>query len=563
MHKRVIFLVIGIVSCFDINSQGLFSWARGFGSTGRDLGYSVAVDGLGNVYSTGTFSGTADFDPGPGTYTLATKGDYDVFISKLDMSGNFVWAKQIGGITDDWGQSIAMDPLGNVCLTGFFGGVVDFNPGPAVNNYTAIARDVFVCKLDPSGAFVWAKQFKGTTYDFDWAYSLAVDQLGNVYTTGYFSKTVDFDPGPGTYTLAASGVTDIFVSKLDGNGIFVWAKSFPGNNLEESHSIAVDKSGNVYTTGYFGGTADFDPGVGSFPLSSNGNYDVFLSKLDASGNFSWAKQFGNSNFDSGYSVAVDSSGNVYMTGVYEGTVDFDPGVGVCNFTTNIGDRDIFITKFDTYGAFIWAKQIGEYGFEVAFGITVDDRKNVYTTGQYGLTDFDPGVSTYSLAAVANEQVFVSVLDSTGAFVWAKGMGGERGYGIALDASRNVYVTGEFKNSPDFDPGTGVYNLTSAGDGDAFVVKLDNAAIGVKESSKDFNKVKTFPNPNSGSFVVQIDNIINNGELVLYDSFGRKVFVQHITQGANAIKINNLSSGLYNYVLLQDKQKVRDGKIVIE
>src|SRR5262249_36288313 len=161
-------------------------------------------------------------------------------------------------------------------------------------------------------------------------YSIAVDASGNVYTTGYFTGTADFDPDAGVFNLTAAGSFDIFVSKLSASGNFVWAKVMGGGSDDLGQSISVDASGNVCTTGYFTGTADFDPGAGVFNLTAAGYYDIFVSKLDASGNFAWAKAIGGTGGDEGYSIAIDSSGNVYTTGAFGGTVDFDPNAGVFN-----------------------------------------------------------------------------------------------------------------------------------------------------------------------------------------------------------------------------------------
>ena len=173
--------------------------------------------------------------------------------------------------------------------------------------------------------------------------SIAVDGSGNIYTTGTFTGTVDFDPGAGIANLISAGVEDIFVSKLDASGNFVWAKSMGGTSPDQGYSIAVDGSGNVYTTGYFLGTADFDPSVGTLNITSIGSTDIFVSKLDASGNFVWAKGIGGATDDFGNSIAVDGSGNVYTTGYFQETVDFDPNAGTANLSS-VGGRDIFISK---------------------------------------------------------------------------------------------------------------------------------------------------------------------------------------------------------------------------
>ena len=145
----------------------------------------------------------------------------------------------------------------------------------------------------------------------DSSYSIAIDSSGNLYTTGSFRGTTDFNPGSGIANLTSTGdrETNVFVSKLDASGNYVWARSF-GGCCVYGLSVAVDSSGNVYTTGYFGGTADFDPGAGVSNLAAVGSTAVFVSKLDASGNYVWAKKFDSNAQGIGYSVAVDSSGNV-------------------------------------------------------------------------------------------------------------------------------------------------------------------------------------------------------------------------------------------------------------
>ncbi|MBI4946033.1 MAG: SBBP repeat-containing protein, partial [Bacteroidetes bacterium] len=172
------------------------------------------------------------------------------------------------------------------------------------------------CFAQPS--FTWAKSMGGT--DNDRGYSIAVDGSGNVYTTGVFTGTADFDPGAGNYPLTAAGVdglSDIFISKLDASGNFVWAKRIGDTDNDRGYSIAVDGSGNVYTTGFFRGTVDFDPGAGSYPLTAAGSQEFFISKLDASGNFVWAISM--SGISAGYSIAIDGSGYVYTTGLFWGT----------------------------------------------------------------------------------------------------------------------------------------------------------------------------------------------------------------------------------------------------
>ncbi len=475
--KKYILVFATFLICNHVWAQPTFTWAKKMGGISGDFGSSIALDASGNVFTTGFFQGTADFDPGAGTFNLTSQGYRDIFISKLDAAGNFVWAKKMGGTSsNDEGFSIALDGSGNVYTTGFFEGTADFNPGAGVANLTSQGyRDIFISKLDAAGNFVWAKKMGGT--DLDEGYSIALDGSGNVYTTGYFEETVDFNPGAGVANLTSAGNADIFISKLDAAGNFVWAKQMGGTSVsgDIGRSIALDGSGNVYTTGSFHGTADFDPGAGTFNLTSQGHRDIFISKLDAAGNFVWAKKMGGtSSYDEGYSIALDASGNVFTTGIFQGVADFDPGAGTFNLTS-AGSYDIFISKLDAAGNFVWAKQMGGIFGEESFSIALDGSGNVFTTGYFdNIVDFDPGAGTFNLTSVGSTDIFISKLDAAGNFVWAKQMGGtmdDRGQSIALDASGNVYTTGYFNGTADFDPGAGTFNLTSAGSYDIFVHKM--------------------------------------------------------------------------------------------
>lgn len=294
--------------------------------------------------------------------------------------------------------------------------------------------------------------------------------------------TADFDPSAGIFNLINAGGSDIFVSKLDSNGNFVWAKNLGGTDYEDGYGIAVDSIDNVYTTGHFGypgGTADFDPGAGTFNLTSAGNFDIFVSKLDSNGNFVWAKRMGGVDFEAGRGVAIDTSGNIYTTGHFHGTVDFDPNASIFNLTS-AGDNDIFVSKLNSNGNFVWAKNMEGMSNDIGTSIATDSSNNVYTTGSFeGTLDFDPGAGTSNLSSVGNPDIFVSKLDSNGNFVWAKSMGGasyDVGSSIIVDSSDNIYTTGQFENTADFDPNMGTFNLTSAGNFDIFISKLGNDIV---------------------------------------------------------------------------------------
>lgn len=450
-----------------------YAWAARMGSTSDDSGNKVVVDGSGNVYMTGDFTGTVDFDPSAGTSNLTSAfNSVDIFVAKFDASGNLIWAKNMGGTSSDRSYDIAVDGSGNVYTTGWFYGTADFDPSASEANFASVGvTDIFISKLDASGNFQWAKSIGGSMDDY--GFGIDVDNSGNIYVTGTFQSTVDFDPNAGTLNLTSLGLDDIFVIKLDDSGNLTWAKRMGGSSDDVAFSVAVDGSGNVHTTGYFNGTADFDPNAGTALLSSLGGWEVFVSKLDASGNYVWAKRVGGVSNDNCNDIGIDGSGNVCLVGWFQGTVDFDPNAGTTNLTS-AGDADIFVLKLTAMGNLVWAKRMGASGRDYGTGIAVDGSNNICTTGRFQSTvDFDPNAGTSNLTSAGDNDIFVSKLDESGNLVWAKRIGGtgaDNGIGVAADGSGNVYTTGRFQSTVDFDPSNCSANLTSAGNDDICLVK---------------------------------------------------------------------------------------------
>ena len=474
--KKLLLSICVFAFSIQINAQTPnLTWAKGIGGSLSDVGTSIVTDLNGNVYTAGYYSGTMDFDPSLNSYTLSSNAGIDFYISKLDASGNFVWAKSIGGINNDFAYGITLDLIGNVIVTGFFAGTVDFDPNVGVTNLnSALASGIFVLKLDAVGNFIWAKAMYGNSY----AYGIAVktDATGNIYTTGLYSGTIDFDPGPAVTNLTVVGSSDFFVSKLDAAGNFVWVKSAGGSGLESGNDIKIDAAGNIYTTGHFNGTVDFDPGPGTFTLSSQGVNDIYITKWNSSGNFLWTVALGGAANDNGKSIDVDALGNVYTTGTYYGTVDFDPSIATYTLASN-GNSDCFILKLNSSGNFLWAKTIGNANLDFGRALILDAAKNIYTAGSFqGTVDFDPSVNSYTVASASTNDPdgFVLKLDSLGNYVWAVAFGGsasDLSNAITIDASFKVYNCGSFGATADMDPLASTYTLISAGSTDAFIHKM--------------------------------------------------------------------------------------------
>lgn len=391
-------------------------------------------------------------------------------------------ASGLAGPGSDTGYSIATDDSGNVYTAGIFGLTVDFEPGPGVYNLTSNGgEDIYLAKYTPSGTLIWAKSWGHNLYT-EGNPELSLDSAGNIYISCTFRGTVDFDPGPGVYSVTGSPSTAGFcISKFDNTGIFIWAKaiSYPGGNAA-CNGLASDPAGNIYFSGtIYNGIFDFDPGAGTFNLTSPGTiYYIFNAKYDPSGNLLWAHRIGSTITQEATGIVLDEINNtIQVTGLFKGIVDFDPGASVLNLDGNIGQT--FILKLNSSGSLIWAKQFEGTGFSGARGIGVDSLGNVYIGGGFNNTvDFDPGVGTYDLTVpgpACCQTVYLAKLDALGNFVWAKHFFSDDAMssdGFFTDASGNSYLCSGFKGTADFDPTALISSTTSEGQYDIFLSKFD-------------------------------------------------------------------------------------------
>ncbi|MCB0465464.1 MAG: SBBP repeat-containing protein, partial [Aequorivita sp.] len=501
-------------------------WAVSMGAGSADLGKSLVLDENGNTYVTGEFTGTVDFDPGPGVHNLISQGDFEIFILKLDLNGDFVWAKRIGGVNEDKASSIAFDSFGDILITGSFKGTSDFDPGVNEFNLTSIGMmDSFIAKLDTGGNFIWAKQMGGSR----WAIgdSIITDIDSNIYSTGRFWETVDFNPSVDVYNLTSEGESDIYISKLDRNGNFIWAKKIGSISWDVSTHMAIDNFGDVYVTGYFRGAPDFDPGTGVYNLTSVGIEDSFVLKLDSDGNFIWAKSIGGFQNDEAYGLTTDSDGNSYTIGYFTGAVDFNPGTGIYNLISE-GEIDIFILKLDSNGEFVWAHSFGSSDYDFGSSIITNDFGNIYATGYFsGIIDFDPGTDVYNLTSIDEKDIFILKLDTSGNFNWAVNIGGSNidfSTSIGVDNMDNVYTTGGFYGNIDFDPSVGTNTATSAGLDDIFVLKTNQNPLEI-QYNLIANEVSISPNPTNGLVNIDFGNL-NKINLRVFNANGKTVYYKN-------------------------------------
>ncbi len=538
MKKYFIWVTVGLLTNLNASAQSL-DWASNIDAASTNSGYDLVTDASGNVYVSGQFSGTTDFNPSAGdVYNLTSVGIFDAFVAKYEADGSFIWAKQVGGALDEGAISrgIDVDAAGNVYFFGDFKGTADFDPNAGIANLTALNSNMFVCKLSTDGDYVWAKVFEGLNPSF--GLDLKVDGDGNVYTTGQFQGITDFDPGVAVYNLDAIN-GDAFLSKLDNNGNFVWAIKFTSNGSDSGNGLYIDDADDIYLTGSFKNTIDFDPGAGVANLTSNGETDVFICKLDSDAGYIWSTSFGGTLDDFGNSITVDGSDNMYITGNFEGTADFDPTAGVENVTV-VGAYDAFVSKFNATGDYQWSKQFGGSTFDFGMSIATDPTGNVYVGGIYQATvDFNSGAGTENHTSAGLRDMFIEKLDEDGNFINVKVFGGtfdDYFQTIQVDEDNNIYATGSFNGTVDFDPNAGTTNLLSTGQQDGFILKLTQSTASVYDNSQIRSTI--YPNPATTQITLQSDENVES--VLIYNLQGE--LVQTSTQ--KNISIENLQAGLY-------------------
>ena len=441
---------------------------------------SIAVDNSGNVYVTGEFQGTVDFNPGTGVENLIASAQGDIYLLKLDVNGNFLWVKQITS-EGAKGAALSLDDDETIFLLGYFSGTADFGLGVTVQNLTSIGiNDAFIQKIDANGNPIWIKQFGGSGQDsadyFDF------DALGNLYIAGRFNQTADFDPGIGVYNLISNGGFDVYIQKLNSFGEFIWAKNFGGTDNEFVFGLSVDAIGNVHSTGRFRQNADFDPDSGVFNLTSQGNDDIYIQKLNANGNFLWAKRIGDVFADKPSGIHVNLDGTICVSGEFQDTVDFDPNIGIDN-RISFGSTDCFIQLLDSDGNHLSVQTFGGDEQEVIQDMSVDTYGNVHATGFFSDT-------------------------------------------ISFNTSQGVYQL--FENE----------NLGY----DGFIVKF-GGTVGFNDLESNF-ELRLFPIPTNGVFTIQVQTNQEIHQVNILDAMGRLV-QRSDPKNSNTIQVDlDLPSGMY-------------------
>ena len=447
-------LFFGLISAQAIVDTNAFVWAKGGGGPLNDKASSLAIDVDTNVIVVGDFSGSAIL----GGVSLTAAGSSDVFVCKYSHLGEPIWSKRFGAALDDSATGVATDTNGNIYVSGYYRGVVDFG-GKLLAAHGGSTLDGFVAKLNRDGVVLWANSIGGSGDDR--CFKVTADPQGNVYAAGTFQSTVAFGPGV-SLSSTNTQVPEAFLARYTAAGAAVWARRIGGTQGAAGYGVAVGPDGNPCVTGEFVGTGS----VEGVAIPNSGDRDVFLVKYSAKGDRMWSTHFGADGADGARALTADASGNLIVGGYFSGAVNFGGGS-----LSAKARKDFFILRTASDGTFQWAVSGGGLQDDSLTSVSTTASGSIYAVGSFGSILSTGGADLIS--AGTGIDAFLLRLDPNGGLRNITRAGGS---GVAFDSANAVatgpmgltFIAGEFSSLATF--GTNSLNSGSVTNRDYFVAR---------------------------------------------------------------------------------------------
>jgi len=536
--------------------------AYGYGGTGDDKAYALTVDKNGNFYIVGEYM-SQSMTLGTSVLTNANKTSTNLFVTKVDASGNVIWAKGFGEFGKDDAKCVTTDATGNVYIGGSFNSdSISFDGGTTYLKNSCQGcgwEDLFFAKFSSTGSLIWAKKAGGA--DWEYAKGIAVDNNNNVYVTGNFtSDTIYFDS---LMISDTNNTSEIFLAKYNSAGKLIWVKNYGKSLFNESNGVVCDNSGNIYITGTF---EELSLNLGTQNLLNNGNNDVFLIKFGSAGNVLWAKNAGSSHAEYGKAITMDAAGNVYITGEFASDDITFGAYQILNKAQAANTIDIYVAKFSPDGTAQYAKSFGGVGDEYVSAIAIDGNNNAYVIGSFSGSKLEAD-TRYLWNSNSNVgEIYMIKLSDAGAISFAV-----RATGNLDDDGRSVviwqgtpYGTGYFKS---MDMKFSWLPIARKGLYDFFFGKI--GLVASVDNILDLNEhFKVYPNPSTdGLFRLESDQMITgNLNIKVYDVMGKEVFNRIFTPDGSSdlsFTLGDSRSGIYQlYISGDDGQKIST-KLIIQ
>jgi hypothetical protein len=541
-----------------------------------------------------------------------------IFLTVLSHHGfaqGFYWVKTYGGIESDIGRALLIDHEDNVIVVGRFEGLINFNSSSDGYLTSEGHTDIFIQKLNNDGQQLWAKRIGGRSIES--ADHLYFDHNNNLIIEGAFNRTVDFNLGSGSHELTAENSDDSFLLKLSSDGDFIWVKHLKGRGIVD---LFFDEGDNMYAVGGFQNKVAFDVNGELQTFVSNGSKDVYIEKMDSNGNTLWVKYFGNTELEGIRSMKMDSEGNIYCTGVFNGATDFDPSANEFWLET-VGEYDIFLLKLNNEGEFVWAKSMGSPIYDLSpkieirnddliyftgilggntfihlvdtSGVSiwekelvgdpsaidfarinalhVDDHNDLFVTGvMIGEIDFDPSAGTNILSSNSSRDgesdCFIAKYSGSGALAWVQQIGGEigeDGYDLDMDSKNDLFVLGGFNHSLETASGSFSFSDQTNEHADIFIAKIADGLIDPNPQESGDTEIIISPNPSSDYLEVNFqDKQVNNVDIVIFNPLGQELMKTEISKIENRINVSNFPEGSYVLQLIISPTEKINKKFII-
>lgn len=503
-----------------LDNSGVFQWVKRIGGIGVDEIRGLDIDANNNIVAGGYYSADIDLDPGPGTATFAMLGSYDGFCVKLDGSGNYSWGATVGGSQYDAAGDVSIDAFGNVYVVGNFGAIADFDPSPSVFNLTPNGNwDVYVTKYNSTGAFLWAKKIGGAQFDYGF---VVESDLTGVYIGASYGANVDLDPGAGTYTVPFSGIEDVFTTKLDVNGNFLWGLNLSSNQTERISAIEVDALGGVYLGGSYGNTIDINPTAGTQTVTNAapGTDDLYLIKL-------CQQPASPINLSVTNGTQVCSGKSATLQASASGTVVWYTSP---SGTTSIGSGTQLVTSTLT---------AGQYSFYAAANTCMENpvRTLVQTT-----VHVLPSLSAVSSGSICQGSSATLTANGSDTYSWSSGA-----------TSSSVIVTPSVTSIYTI---TGTSSLTAC-EATFTLTQVVVVCSGLSELASEMMNFKMYPNPMNQYLMVEVDDI---SSISFYHMNGTLVKELEVPSGISQIDLSGVPVGVY-LTKIKNKYSLSYGKII--
>jgi hypothetical protein len=561
---------IYIVSCFVLFQNFAFAqnlvWAKHLTGPATYQVQAAALAPNGDLISTGSFSGTIDFDPNDGVTELTADGNYDQFVLRTDPNGDFVWVMQFGSYGYPDPIKVVTDVDDNIYVAGIFTGSFDADPSAATATLTASgSQSVFVAKYNAARELQWANKIDNTDYvSFT---SLLAKGDDGAYVSGIFKTSLSINDVEDVSGLGS--VNKGFLIKFDAStGAFEWS-GYHSDNAVINH-LAFNNTGQIMAAGQYFASCDVDFDESEVEqLNGNASRDAFLTIYEPDRTFVSAMSIGASGYDAAHRVAEDGDGNIILAGEYFTQINCDlAGSGPGQLTTAGFTDGCFIAKYTPDFEFIWARQLGKSSDTFIYDLAIGPDNHVYTTGTFdGSANMDPTSpeTNQMLTAQGALDGFLSRLDADGNYVYGGQFTGpyyeENAVSILFDGNGGFYISGNFMSTIDVDPGNNTVEFAAAGSTDSFITKWNGFPVS-STGSAEIPGLEVFPNPSSGAFTLRAEIALNQADIWVLNMHGQSIPFELHRGGVQVDLDIHAPAGLYHVVITQTDGKVSTQKVLI-